>query len=120
MQRLVQCVVWVRRVAHFRRGLCWWGWLLGSGCRVHPRCSGVGTAALGRIRLLSLRFASLANLGLETCLDGIDRPSRTTRLARHEEDTVFLCKQRVWRFARLASDVFDCEMEIVSAQMMMR
>jgi hypothetical protein len=49
--------------------------------------------------------AALANLGLETGLDGVHRPPRATGLASHEKDTVFLCKECVWRLACLACDI---------------
>ena len=55
-----------------------------------------------------LVFASLPNLRLETGLDRVDGPSRAARLARHEEYTVLLRKERVRRLARLAGDVLDC------------
>ena len=55
-----------------------------------------------------LVFASLPDLRLETGLDRVDGPSRAARLARHEEYTVLLRKERVRRLARLAGDVLDC------------
>lgn len=52
-------------------------------------------------------LAALASLGLETTFDGADRTLRTTGLASHEVNTVFLCKKRVWRAARLACNIFN-------------
>lgn len=49
--------------------------------------------------------AALANLGLETGLDGVHRPPRATGLASHEKDTIFLGKECVWRLACLACDI---------------
>ena len=54
-----------------------------------------------------LVFASLPDLRLETGLDRVDGPSRAARLARHEEYTVLLRENSVWRFARLAGHVLD-------------
>ena len=54
-----------------------------------------------------LVFASLSNLRYETRLDRVHRPPGTARFARHEEYTVLLREDSVWRLARLASDVLD-------------
>ena len=57
--------------------------------------------------LARLVFASPADLGLETRLDGVDGPPGAAVLAGDEEDTVLLDEERVGRFARLARNVFD-------------
>ena len=45
--------------------------------------------------LASLVLAPLADLGLETSLDGVDGSSGATGLARYEEDTVLLSKKSI-------------------------
>jgi len=58
-------------------------------------------------KLTRLVLASLSDLCLETTLNGVDGPSTPTGLACHEKDTVFFREQGVWRFACLASYIFD-------------
>ena len=60
-----------------------------------------------RPRSTSLVLASLPDLRLETGLDSVDRTPRPARLASHEEYTVLLSENGVWRFARLACHVLD-------------
>lgn len=43
----------------------------------------------------SLVFASPSNLGLESTFNRVHRSPRSTRLARNEEDTVFLGQYRI-------------------------
>lgn len=59
------------------------------------------------IRSSCLVLASLPDLGLESTLDGINRPPGAAGLARHEEYTILLGQKSVRRFARFACHVFD-------------
>ncbi len=53
------------------------------------------------------RLDTAADLGLETGLDGGDRPTRATALAGEEVQTVLLAEEGVGGLANLAGDVFD-------------
>jgi hypothetical protein len=57
--------------------------------------------------LARLVLTSLPDLSLESTLDGVDTSSTSTRLAGHEEDTIFFCQECVGRFAGFARHVFD-------------
>lgn len=56
-----------------------------------------------------------ADLGLETGLDGGDRPTRATALAGEEVQTVLLAEESVGRLADLASDVLDWSVSLSSS-----
>ena len=57
--------------------------------------------------LAGLVLTPLADLCLEPTLDRVDTPSATTRLACHEEYTIFFGEQCVRRFTCFACHVFD-------------
>ena len=76
-------------------------------CDTNSWDNGRDATARKRPNLTSLVLASPADLGLETGLDSVDRTPRPARLASHEEYTVLLSENGVWRFARLARHVLD-------------
>jgi hypothetical protein len=64
--------------------------------------------SLMTLAMESLFLDALSDLSLETALDSTNRPSRSTRHAGHEEDTVLFRQEGIERFARLAGNILNC------------
>ena len=63
---------------------------------------------MGQELCLSTSLASLACPSLETTLDCRDGSGGPAGLACHEDDSILLCQERLWRATCAAGNVLDC------------